>query len=261
MPATDLTLITEAAYKAAEIALSYWKTDQRVDHKDGGSPVSEGDFAVDAYLRESLLAARPDYGWLSEETEDDKSRLVKDRVFIVDPIDGTRAYVAGENTWAVSIAVVENGRPIAGVVYLPVREKLYTAARGQGAHLNSVPIQSGSRADADGATVLAARQALDAKWWADTPPDMKRHWRPSLAYRFCLVAEDRFDSVLTIKDAYEWDIAAGILIADEAGATTTDRNGALIGFNAPTPKALGVFTAPDRLHNRLITLYTGASAR
>ncbi|MEL7115345.1 MAG: inositol monophosphatase family protein, partial [Pseudomonadota bacterium] len=104
MPAADLRLLIDAAQQASEIALKYWKSDQRVDYKDGNSPVSEGDYAVDTFLRETLTAARPDYGWLSEETDDDKTRLTKSRVFVVDPIDGTRSYVGGEATWGISVA-------------------------------------------------------------------------------------------------------------------------------------------------------------
>ena len=261
MPVTDLDLISDAAQQAAEIALKYWRTDQRVDYKDGGSPVSEGDFAVDAFLRSNLLAARPDYGWLSEETEDDQTRLMQSRTFIVDPIDGTRAYVNGEITWSISIAVVENGQPTAGVVYLPARDKLYLAAAGQGATLNGNAIETGTNQDPEGAQVLANKKALDPQWWAQTPPNVKRNFRPSLAYRFCLVAEGRYDALLTVMDAHEWDIAAGVLIAQEAGAKNSDRNGDAIQFNAPTPKAAGVFTAPQEMHNRLITLYTGRAPR
>ncbi len=261
MPESDLDLLSDAAQQASEIALKYWKSDQRVDRKDGGSPVSEGDFAVDEFLRSELLAARPDYGWLSEETEDDPERLNRDRCFIVDPIDGTRAYVDGQKTWAISIAVAERGVPVAGVVLLPAREKIYAAVAGQGATLNGTPIRSGDRVEADGATTLSPKASLDPQWWAIQPPQLERHWRPSLAYRFCLVAEARFDAVLTIKDAWEWDIAAGILIAAEAGAAVTDRNGANIGLNRRHPQAAGVFAAGPQLHNRLITLYSGAPAR
>lgn len=257
MPAADLPLLIEAAQEASKIALRYWRSDQRVDMKPGDSPVSEGDYAVDAFLRERLLAARPGYGWLSEETEDSDARQDAERVFIVDPIDGTRAYVAGEETWALSLAVVESGVATAGVVYLPARDKLYAAALGQGATLNGAQMQTGARSDPKGANVLAPKPTLDPKRWSKAPPRMARHWRPSLAYRFCLVGEGRFDAVLTIRDAYEWDIAAGILIAQEAGATVTDRRGKSIRFNARTPKAAGVFAAPPGLHKALIGLYRG----
>lgn len=257
MPENDLRLITDAAQQASEIALKYWRTDQRVDQKDGGSPVSEGDFAVDNFLRSNLTAARPEYGWLSEETEDDKSRLKCKRAFVVDPIDGTRAYVAGENTWGISIAVVENGQPLVGVVYLPVREKLYSAITGSGSWLNGATLRTSEEADPKRATTLAPKQSLDPKWWPSEPPALDRHWRSSLAYRFCLVAEGKFDSVLTIRDAFEWDIAAGILIAAEAGAKISDRNGEQIVLNQSHPKASGVFAANPGLHKRLVDLYNG----
>ncbi|MEL7117720.1 MAG: inositol monophosphatase family protein, partial [Pseudomonadota bacterium] len=156
---------------------------------------------------------------------------------------------------------VEDGRPTAGVVFLPARDKLYAAAKGQGATLNDKSIRAGIRDAPDGAQVLAPKPTLDPKWWAKAPPALKRHWRPSLAYRFCLVAEDRFDAILTIRDAYEWDIAAGVLIAEEAGARATDRDGKDIRFNSRSAKAAGVFAAPPGLHNRLIALYTGKGAR
>ncbi|MDJ0825005.1 MAG: 3'(2'),5'-bisphosphate nucleotidase CysQ [Rhodobacter sp.] len=251
MPATDLPLLIDAARKGAEIALKYWRTDQRIDHKDGGSPVSEGDYATDAYLRETLTAARPGYGWLSEETPDDRSRLTRDTVFIVDPIDGTRAYVDHQPTWALSLAVVHQGQPTAGVVYLPARDKLYSAAKDQGARLNGTPIRTGTRVDPDGATILAPKPSLDPRWWARSVPKVQRHWRPSLAYRFCLVAEGRFDIMLTLKDAWEWDVAAGAVIAEEAGATVTDRDGARLELNRETPKSAGILVAPPGLHKKL----------
>lgn len=257
MPATDLPLLIDAARDAAGIALRYWRTDQRVEYKEGNSPVSEGDYAVDDFLRACLTEARPDYGWLSEETDDDAGRLNQDRVFVVDPIDGTRSYVDGNATWGISIAVVEAGRPTAGVVFLPARDKLYAASLGGGASLNGTPVRAGDRQEPNGATVLAPKPTLDPKWWANPPPRVERHFRPSLAYRFCLVAEGRFDALLTIRDAHEWDIAAGTLIAEEGGARVSDRQGSSICFNSRSAKSAGVFAAPPVLHDRLIRLYTG----
>lgn len=257
MRGNDLALITQAAQEAAQIATRYWRSDQRVEQKEGGSPVSEGDYAVDRFLREHLLAARPDYGWLSEETEDSPERLGQDSVFIVDPIDGTRSYVAGEETWAISIAVAHQGAPVSGVVLLPGRQKLYAAAQGQGATLNGAPIRCGTRTDPEGAQVLAPKPTLDPKWWHAAPPQVQRHWRPSLAYRFCLVAEGRFDAVLTLRDAFEWDIAAGVLIAEEAGAQASDRTGTGLRFNSPAGKSDGVFVAGPGLHAAFLRLYLG----
>ncbi len=245
----------QAAGSAADIALGYWKTDIRVESKKGGSPVSEADYAVDAHLRKILTSARPDYGWLSEESEDSPSRLSCETVFVVDPIDGTRAYVAGKPTWAISIAVVRHCRPVAAVVHLPARGKSYTAVKGGGARLNGLPVATGRRNSPEGATVLGPSSSLNPRMWAQKPPLLHRHWRPSLAYRFCLVAEGRFDAVLTLKDAWEWDIAAGLLIAQEAGAKVTDREGRQPFLNSVGAKVAGMFAAEPTLHQALISRY------
>jgi myo-inositol-1(or 4)-monophosphatase len=132
----DLELIRVAAEEAGKIAMGYFGRDPEVWLKAGVSPVSEADYAVDAFLKGSLRAARPDYGWLSEETVDTPDRLTANRTFVVDPIDGTRAFLERRDVWCVSIAVVENGRPLAGVLDCPAREEVYVAAPGKGATLN-----------------------------------------------------------------------------------------------------------------------------
>ena len=251
MPAHDLSLLEEAAREAGEIARSFWREDPQVWDKGGDDPVSEADFAVDHHLRTRLLAARPDYGWVSEETEDHPSRLEKPRVFIVDPIDGTRSFVAGEKTWAHSLAVAENGRITAACVFLPVREKMYLAGYGQGATLNGAAVTATARDALDGATVLSPKVSFRPEHWKDAPPPVDRHFRPSLAYRMALVGEGRFDAMLTLRPAWEWDIAAGALIATEAGATVTDRHGALLTFNSPARQTAGVVAAGEPLHSAL----------
>lgn len=247
MPAHDLDLLIDAAKAAGEIARPFWSGENTVWDKSPDNPVSDADLAVDTYLKDTLRAARPDYGWLSEETEDDGERLNRSRVFIVDPIDGTRAFVSGQSTWAHSIAVVENGQVTAGVVYLPLREKLYAATLGGGATLNGAPIRTSKRTAIAGSTLLANKWTLEPRYWATTPP-VERHFRPSLAYRIALVAEGRFDMMLTFRDSWEWDIAAGALIATEAGATVTDRHGEALTFNSERRKTSGIHVAPDALH-------------
>jgi len=257
----DLTLLCQAAKGAARIARRYWRTDQRVTLKPGDAgPVSEGDLAVDRYLRETLTAARPDYGWLSEETQDGPARLDAARVFVVDPIDGTRAYVDGHATWAHSLAVVEHGRPVAGLVYLPERGKLYTATAGHGAALNGRTIRVGAATTPDAARVLASKGTLDPAHWPGGAPPIDRHFRPSLAYRFCLVAEGRFDALITLRPAWEWDIAAGLLIAAEAGAAATDRTGRAPVLNRAPPQTDGVICAAPALQHALLARLTAGAA-
>lgn len=249
----DLELLILAARKAAEIALPFWQRDHKVWYKpDDAGPVTEADLQVDQYLKSHLMTERPDYGWLSEETEDGSARLSKSRVFVVDPIDGTRAFTAGERTWAHSLAVVENGVPVVGVVFLPVRERLYTAARGHGAYLNAAPIQASHRRDVSGSDLLATRPTLSAQNWRELP-DFKRHHRSSLAYRLALIGAGRFDGMLTLRQTWEWDIAAGVLIAEEAGASVTNRSGQALEFNSPRALTHGVIAAAPGVHSQLIS--------
>ena len=238
----DLPLLIDAARMAGRVATSFTgKTAQRWDKPGDAGPVTEADLAVDALLNTTLRQARPDYGWLSEETEDDDTRLGKERVFIVDPIDGTRSFVEGSSTWAHSLAVAERGIVTAAVVYLPLRDKLYAAALGQGATLNGVPIRTSGECDVADMTVLAARPAMVAEHWASgIAPTFKRSYRPSLAYRLALVAEGRFDGMLTLRPTWEWDIAAGSLIVTEAGGGASERSGAAQRYNNPDPRLNGI---------------------
>ncbi|MGI9393363.1 MAG: 3'(2'),5'-bisphosphate nucleotidase CysQ [Boseongicola sp.] len=253
MPASDLSLLTDAAREAGEIACSFWREDPQVWDKGGDDPVSEADFAVDTHLKNRLLGARPDYGWVSEETDDDSARLMADRVFIVDPIDGTRAFVAGEKTWAHSLAVVETGRVVAACVFLPAREKIYQAQEGLGATMNGEKIRSTTMPSAVDATVLTPRVTMQDRFWrTGTAPGFERHFRPSLAYRLSLVAEGRFDGMLTLRATWEWDIAAGALIASEAGAVVSDRKGQALTFNSPARQTAGVVAGGARVHRDIV---------
>lgn len=252
MPASDLPLLIHAAQIAGRVATSFAGPNaRRWDKADGAGPVTEADLAVDTYLRTSLLAARPGYGWLSEETEDDARRLEQDTVFIVDPIDGTRSFVEGARTWAISIAVAHKGKVTAAAIHLPLRSKLYAAGLGTGATLNGAPITAGqSHAPPH---VLAAKPNFHDRHWPGGRPDAERHYRPSLAYRLALVGQGRFDGMLTLRPSWEWDIAAGALIVSEAGGRVSDRSGAPLRFNNASPLLNGVVAAETDLHGALLS--------
>ena len=242
MPESDLALLTEAALEAGKIARRYWRRQPRAWDKPGeAGPVTEADIAVNAMLHSELGRARKDYGWLSEESPDDKARLERERCFIIDPIDGTRAFMQGEDSFAHSLAVAENGNITAAVVYLPARDALYTATPDGPALLNGAPIRASDRMGAEGATLLTSKPSFAAEHWKDgRPPDVRREFRPSLAWRLCLVAEGRFDAMISLRPTWEWDIAAGDLIARQAGATVTDRAGAAIAYNSAKPLSAGI---------------------
>lgn len=248
----DLALLIEAAEAAGDIARPFWRKHPRTwDKEDGAGPVTEADLAVDKMLHVKLLGARPDYGWLSEETQDTDARLSKDRVFIIDPIDGTRSFIEGDHNWAHSLAVVEHGEVIAAVVYLPMRKRLYAAQKGLGATLNGESLQVSPHQDLTGARLLTTERNLLPEFWIDGCPDFARKFRSSLAYRMSLVGEGRYDAMLALHNTWEWDVAAGTLIANEAGAKVTDRHGKAPKFNKQTPAFDGFIAANPILADRI----------
>lgn len=249
----DLGLLEQAARTAGRIALRHWKRSPRVwDKGDGAGPVSEADLEVNSALEVLLRAARPDYGWLSEESPDGTARLSAARVFVLDPIDGTRAFLAGEENFAISLAVVQGEVPVAGVVFLPARDRLYAADAGGPATCDGQIIRASDRAGETGASLLATGATMAPEHWPGGVPDLQRSFRTSLAYRLSLVAEGRHDGMATFRDAWEWDIAAGALIAARAGARVTDRNGHPLAFNAADPRCPGVICAAPGLHAALM---------
>lgn len=254
----DLALLTEAARAAGALALRYWKHGPQHWEKAGGAgPVSEADLAVNDLLAERLRAARPGYGWLSEESTDDDARLRHERVFIVDPIDGTRAFLAGEAGFAHALAVVERGKVVAGVVHLPALEQTYTATATGLAALNGKPIHPTQTPQIAGSSLLTSKASDDPAHWRAEVPGYRRAFRPSLAWRLCLVAEGRFDATLSLRPVWEWDIAAASLIAERAGALATDQRGAALGFNTPGAKARGLVVAPPELHAQYLRQLRG----
>ncbi|MFK7878636.1 inositol monophosphatase family protein [Roseobacter sp.] len=261
MQATDLDLIKDAARLAGQIATSFvGKTARQWDKPDGAGPVTEADIAVNDALENMLCEARPDYGWLSEESEDSGERLQRDTVFVIDPIDGTRSFVEGSRTWAHSIAIAHNNEITAAVIFLPMRDKLYSAALGKGAFHNGAQLSISAQSELNEAEILATKPVMHADHWPNGLPDFTRSHRPSLAYRLGLVAEARFDGMLTFRPSWEWDIAAGALIVTEAGGKCTDKTGARLRFNNGKPLLNGVIAAGPMLHRQVLTALRPPSA-
>lgn len=252
-PEADRSLLAEAGQAAAAEALSFFRRDPAAWDKPGGAgPVSEADLAVDSSLKAALTSGRPDYGWLSEETPDAPDRLGRERVFIVDPIDGTRAFLAGEPGWCVALAVVEAGRPIAAAAIFPAMGASYSAALGCGALRDGAPIRAGDRRELADASALAAKAQLAPEAFVTPPPPMKRSHRASMIHRLCLVAEGSADLILTWRPVWEWDSAAGVLIAAEAGCVATDGGGKPLAYNAPHPRHDGLVASNPSLHAALM---------
>jgi myo-inositol-1(or 4)-monophosphatase len=247
--------LSEAAREAGEIALRYFRHGERthanINHKAGGSPVTEADLLVDEFLEKRLRRIVPDAAWLSEEIADSPARLSNPLVLIVDPIDGTRGFSNGDPQWAVSIGLVHQGRPIAGVVHAPAIEETYSGARGRGAKLNAEPIRVSQRTTLHGATLSGPQgfvgSVRDAG--ADILPFPKM---ASLAMRLVRIASGRIDAGLVGDKSYDWDIAAADLILNEAGGRLTDLEGDQPRYNCETPRHRALVASPASFHAELV---------
>ena len=254
MARTALAHARAAAMRAGEIALAHFRpggrTSARLWHKDGGSPVTEADLAADAYLKAELGRLWPQAAWLSEETADTSERLGAALVWIVDPIDGTRAFLEGERDWCVSIALLAHGQPVAGVLEAPALGQVYTAMAGQGALLNGTPMAVSNQEQLSGAHVAGPRPAIEAL--ARLAPGIRPGRKvPSLALRIARIAQGAFDAGLVSSDAHDWDLAAADLILTEAGGTVTTTGGARLIYNAREPVHGPLVASGPRLHAEL----------
>lgn len=233
--AADVALLAQAALEAGEIALRWYRRDPQVWEKSGGSPVSEADLAVDRHLIEVLRAARPDYGWLSEETADGPERLAASRVFVVDPIDGTRAFLRGDDQWTVSLAVVEAGRPIVAALAQPATGALWLAASGGGARRNGELLAITDRKEMAGARLSGPPKYLERSAIRDAGFASRRAV-PSLALRIAEVADGRLDIAYGSGNAHDWDLAAADLLVQEAGGRFTVPSGEFLRYNRAVPR-------------------------
>jgi myo-inositol-1(or 4)-monophosphatase len=242
VPETLLDRVAAAAAEAGKLALDRWETDFRRWEKAPGSPVCEVDLAVDELLKLRLKEIDPAAGWLSEETADNDARLGLSKVWVVDPIDGTRDFLRDRPGWCVSVALVEDRVPVLGVLAAPLRDELWTAARGEGSRRNGEPLRVSPRAELTGARVPSDRLPTVDR-------DLVAVYRPnSIALRIALVAAGEADLVATLRWGFEWDIAAAALIAEEAGATVTGALGQPLAFNTASGEAFGVLVATPGIH-------------
>jgi len=244
----DLELLKQAALQAGELALDYRKRGLKIWSKGAAGPVTDADQAADALLKAQLLGARPDYGWLSEETADGPERLGKSRVFVVDPIDGTVAFMKSKPWWTVALAVVEGGKPVAAVIHAPALNESFEAVAGGGARLNGEPIQASDTDNLEDAAMLASATLFDHPIWPEKWPVMRFDKRNSIAYRMALVGAGAFDAAMALSPKWDWDVAAGALIAEESGAKCTDHRGRAYTFNRPDPRQPSLVCAAPALH-------------
>lgn len=227
---SDLDLILDAAREAGRVAMQFFRKDPEVWWKKGHSPVSAADYAANEALESILRKARPSYGWLSEETDDDADRLSTDTLFVVDPIDGTRAFIGGKDTWCVSVAVVHRGRPVAGALVAPAFDEEFAAVVSGPATKNG-QILSVSDANNDEIKLAAPEDVI-----AQLPAHLKSRVHriphvPSLAYRLAMVSDGRIDGTLVKAHSHDWDLAAADLILERAGGQLLDLSGTPLIYN------------------------------
>jgi myo-inositol-1(or 4)-monophosphatase len=227
---SDKELLRTAAVTAGIIAASYFRRDLKTWTKENASPVSEADIVLDKFLHSALTTARPDYGWLSEESADNSIRMDRTRAFVVDPIDGTRGFINGEDSWTVSLAVVENGVPIAGVVYAPARDEMYDAFLEGGARLNGGPIVRRTPPDRQ-APLIPAPGAVHQELQAAGLHYTRGPFYPSLAYRLVQITTGKLDATVVRRGSQDWDLAGAAAVLGECGVGFEDACGTPMRFN------------------------------
>jgi myo-inositol-1(or 4)-monophosphatase len=250
LPENDFALLGRVAREAGAIARDFAERAYQTWRKSDGSPVTEADLAVNRFLNEKLRTARPDYAWLSEESEDDTARLSAKRTFVIDPIDGTNAFVKRLPHFTVCIGVVEDGRPVAGAVYNPMTDECFVAAKGEGAFLNGATIHVSERTELEGSRILAKNNVFDNPRFGW--PELVRDNRDSSAYRLVLVANGAFDGTVSLTLKHDWDIAAAEIIVEEAGGIVTTDKGQGFRYNQEAPVQANAIAAGPALHKQLL---------
>lgn len=253
----ELTTVCSLIKQAGDRALELQQNGFEVQRKKDGSPVTTGDLEVNRILQEGLLRAYPQDGWLSEENADTAGRAEKSRVWIVDPIDGTKYFMKRVPQFSISVALVEDEQPVVGVVFNPATGELFSAVRGRGAYLNGQPISALS-SQQQRLHVLVNPSRLKRGEFRSYEERADCQPMGSIAYTLALVAAGKADAVLNFDLLNEWDIAAGLLLVEEAGGTTRDNDGKRIVFNQPNTRVNGIIAATKGLDGRVNDLIAKA---
>jgi myo-inositol-1(or 4)-monophosphatase len=251
--AADTKLLVEQLREAGDIARHYFGGTYKSWNKSHGNPVTEADIEIDNFLRQRLLAARPAYAWLSEETKDDPVRLMRKRVFVVDPIDGTHGFLKHRPDFTIVAAIVENGRPVSGAIYNPITDDMFEAVKGEGTRKNGALVRVSVRSNFEGVRFLAEKKVMDPARWANPwPNSIIVETRASAAYRMALVAAGEFDAMISLSSKSDWDVAAADLMVHEAGGRVTTKEGDLLIYNREKPQHRSLICAGPPMHARLL---------
>lgn len=242
----DLSLVLSTLREAGKLAMHYHGKNPKVWNKPDGTVVTEADIAVDDFLKSTIKQARPEDGWLSEESKDTPKRLGKSRLWIADPIDGTRAFSDVTRFWGIGLALTENGAPIASGIYCPVDDVMYHAVKGGGAFRNDVRLTSPENSG----HVIAPKIAALRVEKTGLATQVSSSW--PLLLRFALVAEGLVPAAISIGNKQDWDLAAGMLLVTESGGVVTTQTGHAMVFNKPEHHQLGLVAAQQKWHKQIV---------
>ena len=222
----ELNVAINAAKEAGKIILKYYKSDFAIKEKGFGNPVTTADIAVDEYLKKTLTNYFPQYGWLSEETVDAIDRLSKNRIWIVDPIDGTKEFIHGTDEFVVSIGLVENGSPVLGVIYNPVKDEIFYSSKGEGSYLNDLQIFCNEyKSSKEMILLISASERKKGLWNRHSKKFKSLKTMGSVAYKIALIAAGIGDTFVTLRPKNEWDVCAADCIINEARGKLATLNG------------------------------------
>lgn len=237
----ELEVLLLAVAEAGKAIADMRKKGVEISHKANHDILTEADLHADNILKSTLMANFPDYGWLSEESAGDVNRLTARRVWVIDPIDGTKEYAAGIPEYAVSAALVENGKPVLACVYNPETNEMFSAMKGKGARLNNIEIRCKSECS-EKLTLLASNSEVKRGEW-DQFADQDIKSIGSIAYKLALIAAGRADATFSLGPKSEWDIAAGVLLVSEAGGVVFDKSRKEFCFNQENIRVNGIIAS------------------
>ena len=251
-------LLCDAVREAGELALRMSRTGIDSWDKTDGTPVSDADLAVDQLLAARLQAATPDFGWLSEEIGREEGTQQKPNVWVVDPIDGTSAYLGGSDHWCVGACLLSQGRPVAAAAFAPAQGRFYEAILGAGARLNGTTMRASGKSKLDGSSFVAHKSAISQSKWKSPVPQINCAMTTSLILRHCVVATGEYDGAIAFGKKHDWDLAPGDLIVHEAGGGTLDLDGKRFTYNRSNTRQNGFMAGSkallDEISERLHTV-------
>jgi len=252
-----------AATAAGEVIMQYYQSNYEVTDKSPNNPVTTADLAANEQIKKIITGTFPQDGWLSEESKDSPDRLNKDRVWIIDPIDGTLEFIEGLSQFSVSIALVESGSPVVGVLNNPATAELFVAVEGEGAYLNGERLNCLPCVNANQTTLLVSRTEHRRRQLEIFEPEVKElKYIGSVAYKLGKLASGAAHGYLTVQPKNEWDICAGDLIVRESGGVLWNKEEEPIRYNQQNPKQqAGMFAGRPELVKRLISLYQKVSRK